>query len=44
MAVVWCHFCKESSHYMDDVDWDFTCKHCGKRQTGRPQPQIDWRD
>lgn len=29
-AVVWCHYCKESSHYLDDVDFDFTCKHCGK--------------
>ena len=29
-ATVWCHYCNKSSHYLDDVDFDFTCKHCGK--------------
>ena len=41
-AVVWCKKCKESSHYLDDVDWGFDCKHCGHyNEEGEYKRRLD---
>ena len=29
-CTVWCKFCKESHHYLDDAWNGFDCVHCGK--------------
>ena len=30
MTVVVCQYCKKGNEFLDDAEWGFDCKQCGK--------------